>query len=154
MPLNNLFKKIEAIDAFDIEQEIIDIINKNGDYISGLLRLQLQEGKDFEGKNVTIFGRDHYSDATIFDKERHGVGLGKQTEWITNYKTGFFYSTLVTTAKGRYFKTESSVPYFEDILKRSGDRIMKLNKYHLEEFSKEILIPELKRRFKKKLNGI
>lgn len=148
MPLNNLFRKIEALERFNIEKEIVDIINKNGDYITGLLRLQLQEGKDSNNENITIFGRDHYSDLTIFNKEMHGVGLGKQTEWITNYMSGRFYMSLKTTASGRVFKTESDVPYFKDIIARSGDVIMKLNKKHLEEFSSEILIPELRRRFK------
>lgn len=148
MPLNNLFKKIEAIELFDIEKETIDIINKNSFYITAMLRLQLQQGKDSEGNPVTIFGRDYYSDRTVFDKE-HGnyPALGKVTEYITNYRTGAFYMSLVTKAEGRIFFTESNVPYFEEILKRSGDVIMKLNKEHLREFSQEILIPELKRRF-------
>lgn len=148
MPLNNLFKKIEALEKFDIEKEAIDIINKNGDYITGLLRLQLQAGKDSNDENITVFGRDFYSDLTIFNKERHGVGLGKQTNWITNYMSGRFYMSLKTVAYGRVFKTESDVPYFQDILARSGESIMKLNKIHLEEFAAEILIPELRRRFK------
>lgn len=149
MPLNNLFRKIDAISKFDIEKETIDIINENGWYITALLRLQLQRGKDMNDEPVTIFGRDYYSDRTIFDKE-HGAypPLGKFTSWITNYRTGQFYSTLVTSAQGRVFKTESSVPYFDKILQRSGDKIMKLSKEHLSQFSREILIPQLKIRFK------
>lgn len=148
MPLDNLFRKIEALELFDIEKEIIDIINKNGYYITALLRLQLQEGKDGNDEPVTVFGRDFYADSTVFDKERHGVGLGKQTEFITNYKSGAFYMSLVTITEGRFFKTESSLSYFNDILARSGDVIMKLNKKHLLQFKEEILIPELRLRFK------
>lgn len=149
MPLNNLYKKIRAIEMFDIEKETIDIINKNGYYLAALIRLQLQEGKDMFGEPVTIFGRDYYSDRTIFDKE-HGLypPLGKQTEWITNFKNGYFYSSLQVVASGRVFKAISDVPYFEEILKRSGDKIIKLNNAHLNEFRNEILIPELRRRFK------
>ncbi len=148
MALNNLAKRINALEAFDLESVVISIINEYGWYISGLLKLQLQEGKDFEGNPVTIFGRDYYKDSTIFDKE-HGLypPLGKQTEWITNYKTGAFYASLVTVAEGRVFKTESDLFYFEEILKRSGDKIMKLNKEHLQEFTQEILIPQIKIRF-------
>lgn len=149
MPLNNLFRKISALEAFDIEKETIDIINKNGYYVSALLRLQLQEGKDANDEPVNIFGRDYYSDRTIFDKE-HGnyAPLGKQTEWITNYRTGAFYLSLHTVAQGRIFKTESDVPYFPDILKRSGDIIMKLNNKHLNEFRNEIILPELRARWR------
>ena len=155
MALNNLAKRINALEQFDIESEIISIINEYGWFISALLRLQLQEGKDSEGNPVTIFGRDYYKDATIFDKE-HGLypPLGKQTEWITNYKTGAFYASLVTIAEGRVFKTESNVFYFEEILKRSGDRIMKLNKEHLRQFTVEILIPQLRVKFKSLQGGV
>jgi len=148
MPLDNVMKKIKALQFFDIEKETIDIINKNGYYITALLRTQLQQGKDMFGEPVTIFGRDFYADATIFDKERHGVGLGKQTEFITNYNSGAFYMSLKTVANGRTFKTESDVPYFSEILRRSGDRIMKLNNKNLGEFRNEILIPQLRQRFK------
>lgn len=149
MPLNNLFKKIEALQVFDVEKETISIINENEHFITALLRLQLQAGKDMNDEPVTIFGRDYYSDRTVFDKE-HGnyPPLGRQTEWITNYKEGYFYASLVTVAKGHTFKTVSDVPYFEEILKRSGDSIMQLNKQHLEQFSKEILIPQLRERWK------
>lgn len=148
MALKNLEKRIKALELFDIEKETIDIINKNGYYITALLRLQLQQGKDANDDPVTIFGRDHYSDRTVFDKE-HGnyAPLGKQTEWITNYKSGAFYSSLKTTADNRTFKTESDLDYFQDILERSGEVIMKLNKEHLIQFRDEILIPELKKIF-------
>lgn len=148
MPLSNLIKKIEALQVFDIRKETIDIINKNGFYISALLRLQLQDGRDSNDEPVTIFGRDYYKDATIFNKE-HGnyPALGKQTEWITNYQSGYFYASLVTVAEGTIFRTESNVPYFKEILARSGDVIMKLNKKHLLQFKEEVLIPELRARW-------
>src|SRR5882672_2842088 len=143
MPLNNLSRLIRALEVFDVEKETIDIINKNEFYITALLRTQLQEGKDSDDKPVTIFGRDYYSDRTVFDKE-HGnyPPLGRQTQWITNYQTGAFYASLRTIAEGRTFKTESDVAYFDKILERSGDKIMKLNKKHLAEFTREVLIPE------------
>lgn len=154
MPLNNLYKLIVSLSNFDIEKEIISIINEKRFYIEGLLRLQLQEGKDYEGKNITIFGKDYYSDSTVFEKERHGVGLGKETRFITNYMKGYFYSMLETKAEGRSFETISKVDYFDDIIRRSGDKIMKLNKEHLLQFSIEILIPELVKRFKAIQNGL
>lgn len=155
MPLNNLRRRIQAIEEFDAVRETIDIINKNAFYITGLLRLQLQAGKDANDENVKVFGRDFYSDATVFDKE-HGnyPALGRITDWITNFKTGDFYGSLETTASGATFKTSSNVPYFDEILERSGDVIMKLNLVHLREFSEEILVPELRRRFKALEHGL
>lgn len=156
MPLTNIRRRISAIidSKFDLQKETIDIINKNGNYINDLLRLQLQEGKDSNNENIKVFGREFYSDATVFDKE-HGNyhPLGKQTEWITLFKTGAFYLSLVTFAEGRVFKTESTVSYFEDILAMSGEKVMKLNKQHLLEFTQEVLVPELKERYKL-LNGL
>lgn len=155
MPLTNLKNKIRAIQVFDIEKETIDIINKFGWYITGLVRLQMQQGLDSEDQPVKIFGRDYYSDRTVFDKE-HGnyPPLGKVTQFITNYRTGEFYGSLKTTAKGTVFSTQSNVPYFEDIIKRSSDKIIKLNKIHLAEFTREILIPQLRLRYKALQGGI
>lgn len=149
MPLNNLFRKIEALELFDIEKETIEIINEYGWYVTALLRLQLQQGKDSNNQSITVFGRDYYSDRTVFDKE-HGQypALGKITEYITLFKTGQFYLGLDTTASGHTFKTESDVSYFEQILRMSGENIIKLNKEHLEQFSQEILFPQLKIRWR------
>lgn len=152
MPLTNLFKKIEAIETFDVEQETINIINEYGWFITSLLRLQLQKGRDANDEPVRIFGRDHYADSTIFYKEHKiGSALSKQTEWVTNYDHGYFYSSLKTVAEGRIFRTESDVLYFEEILRRSGDVIIKLSKEHLSQFAEEILIPQLKIRFQERL---
>lgn len=153
MPLNELYKKLVALQEFDIVKETISIINENGYFLVGLLRLQLQEGKDGNDENVKVFGRDYYSDATIFEKERHGIGLGKETEWITNYMSGKFYSQLVLSTAGTTFKIDSRVDYFDEILLRSGRVIMDLDEKHLEEFQKEILIPQLKARWLAKSQG-
>jgi len=155
MPLNNLFRKLNAVQTFDIQSESLKIITEYGYYITALIRLQLQQGKDANDENVKIFGRDFYSDRTIFDKE-HGnyPPLGKQTEWITNYKTGAFYASLRTVVHGTTFGQESDVSYFEDIIERSGEVILRLNKEHILEFKEEILIPELRRRYKLLSGGI
>lgn len=155
MPLDNLFRRIDALQKFDIERETISIINEYGWYITGLLRVQLAAGKDANDQPVTIFGRDYYSDRTIFDKTFGAYPpLGKVTDWITNYRTGSFYSSLVTKAEGRVFRTTSDVSYFDEIIKRSGEVVMKLNKEHLEQFVREILKPQLRARFKLLKGGV
>lgn len=155
MPFTHLSKRIKALRIFDVRKETISIINQNSEYITGLLRLQLQEGKDANNQDVKIFGRDFYSDRTVFDKE-HGnyPPLGKVTEFITNFRTGDFYRSLKTSASGTVFVTTSDVNYFQDILARSGAVIMRLNKRHLQEFAIEILVPELRKRFKALENGL
>jgi len=148
MPLKNLFKKIVALQEFDIEEETIDIINKNSEFLSDLLATQLASGKDANNENVTVFGRDYYSDSTVFNKQRHGYGLGKVTDRITNYMSGSFYHGLGVKTSGTRFIFSSNVPYYSDILSRSGDVIMKLSYDNLLIFRNEILVPELKARWR------
>ena len=64
--------------------------------------------------------------------------------------TGSFYFSIYVSLKGRSFEFDSTVPYYADILTRSGRVIMQLNTQHTQEFTLEILIPELKRRLKAK----
>jgi hypothetical protein len=154
MPLDDFYHKIVALQEFDIVKETTEIIQQNSFYLAALLRLQLQEGKDGQGKNVTVFGRDYYSDSTIQDKRYNGSGLGKQTEFITNYMHGAFYSGIKTRVSGIIFEMYSDVDYFNQIISRSGTVIMELNEKHLKEFSEEILFPELEKRFKSRVNGI
>ena len=155
MSLKNLYNKLSAIESFDPVLETSIIINKYEWYVSGLIRLQLQQGLDSDDKPVTIFGRDYYADRTIFDKTFGAYApLGKITEWITNYKHGDFYRSLKTVSDGRVFYTESDVPYFNEILIRSGDTIIKLSKSSKKDFIEEVLLPELRTRFKELSNGI
>ena len=149
MPLDNLFRKIEALSEFDIKKETISIINQYGWYISALIRLQLQEGVDGDGNPNTAKYGAFYSDSTVFRKQfKQGTGLSKQTEFVTNYDTGAFYMSLMTIVEGTVFKQESNVSYFNEILARSSNSLLNLNKKHLLQFSEEILIPQLRLRFK------
>ena len=153
MSLVGAIKKLEAIKTFDALSEVADILNENDEYIVGLLRLQLQEGKDANNENVTVFGRDYYSYETLAKKERIS-GLGGFTGWITNYETGYFYRSLQAYATKTGFEIDSSVPYFEDIITRSGQVIMQLNQEHLEDLLHEIVEPELGKRFNLYINGL
>lgn len=154
MPLNNFYKQIVKLQQFNVLAETADILGINGEFIAELLREQLRAGKDGRGKNVTVFGRDYYSDATVFEKERHGQGFGKFTDWITNYMSGRFYNSIRTEVEGTTFKQISDVDYFPEILRRSGSVIMELDIQSLNRLHDEILLPELKLRFNAKVNGL
>lgn len=154
MPLTNFYNKIVRLQTFDVLKETMEIINANAEEIKVLLINQLQRGKDGKKQNVTVFGRDYYADKTVFEKERHGVGLGKLTEWITNYMTGSFYNSLVVKTSGTVFDIKGEVEYFPDIIKRSGTVIMQLDIDSLEIFKQKFLAPQLKARFSKHFNGL
>lgn len=151
--LDDFFKKIAVLEEFDIAAETIKIINSNSIFISDLLKEQLRLGRDGQGKNVTVFGRDFYSDRTTFNKEFHGQGFGKFTEWITNYMTGAFYTGIKVKAEGVVFSLSSSVDYYEQIITRSGAVIMELDEQSLRVFSEEILFPQIQQAFSLKFNS-
>lgn len=154
MPLDDFFNKIVFMQEFDIEKEAILIINKNHEVIEDLLRNQLQQGKDGDGNDVTIFGRGEYRDATIRHKLDEGEGLGAETEFITNYMTGAFYTSLKAVASGSSFETKSDVEYFEDIISQSGTKIMELDAESLQIFANEIMIPQIQEVFSIGFNGV
>lgn len=154
MPLNNLRLKVAALKGFDIVGETMQIINANAYFILGLIRTQMQEGKDADGKPVFAKYGPFYAKSTVFKKERYGVGLGKHTEWVTNYMTGKFYSQLRVVEVGKTFGVTSDVDYFPEIMARSGPRILALSKKDLREFRRDILLPQLRERFKQYLNGL
>src|SRR6185503_5525236 len=103
MPLNNLRNRIQKLQKFNLESYVTAIINSNSDYLANLLSLQLSQGKDSDNQNVTVFGRDYYSDSTVFEQTRYGSGLGKVTDRITNYLSGDFYIGLKVFATDKKF---------------------------------------------------
>jgi len=153
MPLDDFYNKIVALEEFNIEVESIDIINKYGYYLVGLLRKQLQEGKDADGKSLLAKYGSDYSDYTVFNKERRGVSLGKETGYVTYFMTGAFYTSLEVIAAGDTFSITSPVPYLSSLEAFSGSkRFLELNQEHLTEFSEEILVPQLQLRLNAALN--
>lgn len=153
MPLDDFKKKIGVLSDFDIVKETMEIINLNAQYLETLLKQQLQAGRDGKNQPVTVFGRDQYRPLTIEIKQSYGFGLGAITNRITNYFQGNFYSSIFLKTSGTNFEFDSELDYFQDIIRQSGKQIMDLNKENLEIFSKEILIPELQKRFSEKWNS-
>lgn len=147
----NIANKIRAIAEFDINRHTIEIVAINKEFLAELLRTQLEKGLDGNGNAVTIRGSKDYRPFTIEKKRKHGVGLGRVVEWITNYDTGNFYNEITPHTNGSKLWFDSSVPYFQDIISQSGGIIMKLNKNNLELFIKAKLKPELERRMR---NGV
>lgn len=146
MSLRNIISKIEKAEKFNIKKETIDIINNNAEFILELLRDQMRAGKDADNKPVFAKYGPYYADSTVFEKERYGVGLGKFTEWVTNYMSGNFYLSLKVITKTDTFNITSDVDYFSDIITRSGIRIMELSKENVLIFRNTILLPELQKR--------
>ena len=146
MAFTNIRKKIAQYQTFDINKEAMQIIREEHEFLEDLLKRQLAAGKDKNNNNVTINGKDFYSKFTIEIKKEYGFGIGKITDWITNNMTGEFYASIQMKTDKTKFTFDSDVPYYPDIIKRSGSVIMDLNKEHLIMFRNNVLVPELKAR--------
>lgn len=152
MALEDFHKKIDTLAQFDIELEVMNILRDNYQRLLDMIKTQMLSGKDGYDRDVTIFGKDFYSDSWAWVKERHGVGIGKETDRITNFFQGYFYSYLQLNVEVKEFFFTSDVPYFDEIMLRSGKDILRLNKANLEIVTNEIIVPELQKRFAAKWN--
>lgn len=149
MPFNNFNKKIIALEMFDISKEIMVIIKENEDTILSLIRGQMgSKGTRYDGKFIRAKYGNAYRDSTVFEKERHGIGLGKKTDFITMFMKGEFYASLKMSVSGSSFSVTSDVPYFKEISSWNDDMLLGLDKYNLKYFRDEYIIPGLQRRFK------
>lgn len=153
MPLANTYRKILAIESFDVIKETQQILEQNSETIINLVRGQMAvKGKT--GKDKPIFGKygPFYSDATVRDKSRNGIGLGKVVDHVTMFNTGNFYSTMYLRIIGTKFEILSTVDYFDKINAWNDNSLVELDTETLLYIRNEILIPELKLRFKAKTN--
>jgi len=154
MPLDDFFNKIRVIEEFNIATETVRIIKDNAYFIEELLKEQLAKGIDGFKQPVTLYGSPFYKDATVWYKTFHGEGLGKETGWITNYMTGTFYRSLFVEVNGTDFFVKSNVPYYDKIVARSGEALMRLTEENLAWFSQNVVIPELQSIFSSRFNGV
>lgn len=144
--------KLRKLEQFDIDKNVIDIVERNKIFLAELLKSQLDKGLDGDNKPVTVRGSEDYKLYTIEKKSHNPRGsLSAVIDWITNYETGAFYEYIKPHTDGRKLWFDSSVPYFSDIITQSGGIIMKLNKTHLELFINSKLKPELLKRMR---NGL
>lgn len=159
MPLEDFYKKIVALQEFDLEKEIIDIINEESDFLEDLLKQQMFLGIDGDGNEKTLKRKGgffpEYSPFTKKIKEEFGLGVGAVTDRITHSMSGEFWHSIKLHISGNEFYFDSDVSYFQDIIASSGSgkKIMELDKYNLDLFTNNVLIPEIQRRFNLKFNG-
>ena len=151
MPFDNLYRKIAAIESFDLVTETMSIIRENEDTILSLVRGQMgSKGTTVDGKFIKAKFGNTYRDRTVFNKEQHGVGLGKKTDHITLFMTGEFYASLQIAIAGTTFNITSNVPHFKEINAWNENKLLGLDKQNLLYFRDNYIIPQLRERFKAK----
>jgi hypothetical protein len=148
--LDDFRNKIAAIQAFDFGRELETIVEQNTDKIPDLLAQQLAAGRDGNNEPVLLNGSPEYSPFTVRYKQDVGQGLGAVTDRVTNYMTGAFYQNMKTTVENNAFETTSDVPYFEDIIERSGSVIMELDESSRIQFAENVTLPAIKESLKTK----
>lgn len=155
MPLANTYKKILALESFDIVKETQIILEENSETIINLVRGQIgSKGKTGKGKPISAKYGPYYSDATVKNKELHGSGLGKVVDHVTMFNTGAFYSTMYLRVIGTKFEILSGVDYFDKINAWNDNSLVELDTDTLMYIRNEILIPQLREIFNKRVNGI
>lgn len=148
--LDDFKNRISALQSFDFGQELNNIVEQNADKIPNALAEQLAQGKDGNNEPVLLNGNPEYAPFTIEIKDRFGKGLGAVTDRVTNYMTGAFYQDMKTSVENDAFETVSDVPYFDDIIERSGSIVMELDESSRIEFGQNVTLPAIKEILKTK----
>lgn len=130
--LRNLELRIKKLNEIDIPVAYENALIENERVIIEFVQEQLASGRTGTGEPTTLYGVTEYDPFTVRDKKQFGVGLGRVTDRITLYMTGAFYEQMYTTAQKGTFSVKSRVPYFEDIILRSGPEVMHLTPEDME----------------------
>lgn len=144
--LKNIRDRIASI---SITQVVDNILQDYSDEIIAVLQTQMSFGKDGDGKNITLFGNPFYHPETIARKQGR-TGIAGIVDHVTLFDTGDFYFSIYMEIEGESFKFKSDIFYFEDIIKKTGTSVMRLNKTSLKIIREDIILPQLKQR----LSGI
>lgn len=141
MALDQLQQFINSLDAFDFESSLSSVIVTNKDVISDKVAEQLgSTSLDGDGNQVLLDGGG-YADATIRYKQDFGQGLGAITDRVTLYQTGELYRMINTEVVVDEVNTMSNVPYYDELMQRTGEQVMKLNESNRLEFAQEYVMP-------------
>lgn len=141
MPLDNFKSLIDNLRAFDFGKSMQTAVEAYADQLPDMVREQLTAGKDGDGNENKIFGRDTYAPKTIEIKKREGKGLGAVTDYITNYMTGAFYESLEMKPEYDALDMDSDVPYFGDIRLYSSPALLEVDEDNRRTFANEYVMP-------------
>lgn len=155
MPLANTYKKIAALERFDVQKETQEILLEYSEDIIQLVRGQMaSKGTTGLGKPIMAKYGAFYSDATVREKTRNKSGLAGETEHITMFNTGEFYSTMYLQVSGTKFEILSEVDYFDKINAWNDFSLVELDAETLKYVHDVILLPNLKERFNIKVKNV
>jgi hypothetical protein len=144
MAFADLQNKITEFTAIDFGTELFNVVDANTILLSDMQREQMATGLDANDKPVLATQGAFYTPYTMHIKEAVGVGLGAEINVVTNYMTGAFYDSLQKKVyPDGTVESNSNVDYFEDILNRSGEVAVDLNKEYRREFAETKVVPHI-----------
>ena len=146
MAFDDLQNKIKAFGALDFANELFNVVSDNVDELVSMQKEQMATGLDANNEPVNATQGAFYTPYTKHIKKAIGVGLGAETNVVTNYMSGAFYNSLQKKVySSGVVETDSNVSYFEDILNRSGEVAVDLNEEHRKEFAEIKVIPHIQK---------
>lgn len=125
----------------DWKAELVEAIEANTDKLAELQKDQLERGVDGQGDLSLATRGAFYQPATIAYKKIFGVGLGAETDRVTNYMTGNLYAGLQKKVVGETIETMDNVSYFDDVKARSSASQFDLGESSRLQFAKEVVLP-------------
>lgn len=147
MSLNNLRNTINKLEQFNWGAELETIVTTNTDALVQLQELQLYEGIDSKGSQITLDGRG-YSKKTFEIK----TAKGQPTDRVTWKDTGALYSSLeaILTSNSITFTSVSEEVKFNIMIERSGPDVIGLDEEKRLQFATNITLPAIKQIFNDK----
>lgn len=82
--------------------------------------------------------------------KRRRVKRGLQVSYVDLKFTGKFYGQIEIIAEPDQIKISSKIDYGEHVIKRYGKEVLGIQEQYLEEFTFDILLPEIKQAFNDK----
>lgn len=153
MALNDLKKRIQALQRVDIPAAMQELIMANQEVLIELLHIQMESGLSGNEEPIMLNGEPEYRWRTIKYKRRYGSGPGAITDRITLYMFGEFWNTMFVEAEGASYSVRSPVSYFDKIIARSGPDVMKLNKESMDIFMRYYIVPGIHKIVSDAVNG-
>ena len=147
MDLANLEGIMNSLSTFSAHDEVLNIVENNGDNLTDLMRQQLIEGIDIKGDERV----DSYAPSTIKAKDKLGVPPGSITDHVTFYMTGELSESLFfSTLNNDEFVITSPLETYGIMLDRITPEEYGLSPENRLQFANEVVLPKFSKVFKEK----
>jgi hypothetical protein len=139
MPTAQFKQFIDNLAAFNFGNAQDSAIQANTEALAQFQAEQFAQGKDKNNEPITLNGNG-YNPFYADKKRKYGEGLGRVTDRVTLFLTGELYHELFASMKGKKVMFSSRVPYYKELISRTGD-VTGLNTENAKDFAFEFVLP-------------